>query len=379
MSRPSVIDAINREIIPRLAETLLDRQIPFVFVPAMGSPDAAKVGPWLLRAYQDLSRFAEQCESGIEHLLMAMPEDYRVVARDDVAALPPVDQTSAVLRWTIVWLLDSVTEQGPIAPSAPFRNSRVWNDFPSIHELISHEGLVRVDGNPHFSVDGLRIGRHRVPLHPWLASCSELARLLSDEAAAAENEVFVALDGRCYSEATESSRIKRKDSWFGRPYCRSDLADRNATGLTVHLAPDLQTAPRIYGACRLAGILRVEFYWQIKDGLKELQAEEVMRSDRRRPKFIHSLFDMSMQAFEHIDGAVMLYAAEDRATRSDPKCKLPRCPKAHQKPKLFRIDGVISIDRWSEIVSLFFRGNPLVPEYLCGHTGPSTDSMFWTA
>lgn len=34
--------------------------------------------------------------------------------------------------------------------------------------------------------------------------------------------------------------------------------------------------------------------------------------------------------------------------------------------KVFRLDGAIDADQWSDLATLWFRGNQLVPEYLAG-------------
>jgi hypothetical protein len=111
-------------------------------------------------------------------------------------------------------------------------------------------------------------------------------------------------------------------------------------------------------------------------GIKTFEAEEVMTPERtERGRYLHAEYDLEAKCFRHLDGAVMVYSESDAQKRMRLDCVLPNTPRAKVKPKLFRIDGSITIEQWSSALCLFFRANPLVHEYLAGATGPSVDTI----
>ncbi|MBL8745762.1 MAG: hypothetical protein JNK58_05315 [Phycisphaerae bacterium] len=134
-------------------------------------------------------------------------------------------------------------------------------------------------------------------------------------------------------------------------------------------------------ACRPLGDERVwhqrtEFFWKHREGIKTLEAEEVMMPERtERSRYLHAEYDLSAKCFRHLDGAAMVYSESDAKKRIGLDCVLPNTPRAKVRPKLFRIDGSIDVAQWSTALCLFFRANPLVHEYLAGATGPSVDTI----
>jgi hypothetical protein len=69
---------------------------------------------------------------------------------------------------------------------------------------------------------------------------------------------------------------------------------------------------------------------------------------------------MQKGVFRHFDGAVKVYLKDEYAERMGRR--LPH-KDSHAKLKLFRSDGEIESDVWSNLTLLFFRGNELVLEY----------------
>ena len=43
---------------------------------------------------------------------------------------------------------------------------------------------------------------------------------------------------------------------------------------------------------------------------------------------------------------------------------MPDRPRALEKIKVFRIDGIISDNEWSRLIGLYYQENPMVAEYL---------------
>lgn len=67
-------------------------------------------------------------------------------------------------------------------------------------------------------------------------------------------------------------------------------------------------------------------------------------------------------AISHFDGAVRAYATEAYFQRID--TSIDRAGKHSDYTKLFRFDGPLSVADWKRLLSDFFRGNKLIPEYL---------------
>ena len=155
-----------------------------------------------------------------------------------------------------------------------------------------------------------------------------------------------------------------RDHWYGAPFRRSKLDDANAIGVTIHSAPALELSNAVSAQCMITGIERTEVVWKHKEGIKSVEMEEVLCRDERVPRYLHSERDIRVQAFRHIDGAVMLYEQDARDARR--QTRWPRRVRASMKPKQFRVDGRISTDDWALLCSLYFRGNPLVGEYFAG-------------
>lgn len=244
--------------------------------------------------------------------------------------------------------------------------SRLVRRFPEIEGLLTDERLLRIEPETRADGGGVAYLGHVLHYHPLLPLSRsddpkhDLVPALLDLARRPGVRVAVALDHRRFTPADKHRRWIMFDHWYGRPFRRRDLDDPHAVGLTVHAAPALSKESDTSVGCFLAGIIRTEFLWTHKQGVKTVQVEEVVSGGRSRPRFVHSLRDVAAQRFTHLDGAVMEYA--DPAARE--ASKLPSTPRARRKPKLFRIDGPLSADDWALVTSLFFRANPLIHEYL---------------
>lgn len=66
--------------------------------------------------------------------------------------------------------------------------------------------------------------------------------------------------------------------------------------------------------------------------------------------------------FRHLDGAVKVYNSIG-AYRARYETRLPKEPRADKKPKLFRLDGVIPMETWLDLIGMFFKGNEMVLRY----------------
>ena len=71
---------------------------------------------------------------------------------------------------------------------------------------------------------------------------------------------------------------------------------------------------------------------------------------------------MERQTFQHFDGAAKIYRANQYTGRT--ATNMPNEQKSDFYIKLFRIDGTIDLDDWISLLSMFYKGNEMVIEYL---------------
>jgi hypothetical protein len=84
--------------------------------------------------------------------------------------------------------------------------------------------------------------------------------------------------------------------------------------------------------------------------------------DDVRNRELHAERDTEAHAFTHVDGKVCRFpAASYVPSPTNPRAD-PGTPAASRK--LWRVDGRMSDEQWSELVGNFFRGNELVEEHL---------------
>lgn len=82
-----------------------------------------------------------------------------------------------------------------------------------------------------------------------------------------------------------------------------------------------------------------------------------------RNRELHAERDTLTHAFTHVDGKVKHYPAETyRVDRHHPRADAG--PHSHSR-KLWRVDGHLTDEQWSELVGLHFRHNELVAEHFC--------------
>ena len=113
--------------------------------------------------------------------------------------------------------------------------------------------------------------------------------------------------------------------------------------------------------------------------MKTFQAEELKKESVKikfdgktyHPvRYIHAQYDLKEQEFCHLDGAIHLYLPDEFELR---KCSDLNYNQKNDKQlksrsiKLFKINGPITVDIWSELVCQFFTGDPQFYEYVAGH------------
>ena len=84
--------------------------------------------------------------------------------------------------------------------------------------------------------------------------------------------------------------------------------------------------------------------------------------DRFGCRYAHAEYDLEHSHVSHFDGAIRAYAADPYLDRLD--LSIDRAGKQADYTKLFRLDGALAVAAWKRLLSDFYRGNALIPEYL---------------
>lgn len=386
MDTETAIEIVHAETLDEVVRAMLDFQVRPIDVMREKLDGSSVLGDPLVQA---VKRFDDYLMGASNNEIDAIADSFHpnqslFFEVDAVKARQTRQVEEMALNW-ISHLANERMQKGELSPMAPIENGRVWNRFPKLRRFFSDEHLLRLDSELEFHPWGVHFEDHVIHYSPFLGVSrssspdSDLQAFLCHHASSTNNSVGIAIDGRCITPLNKYRRMEYRDYWRGRPFERSDLDDPYKVGVTVHTAPDPKTARQIAVACRIAGIDRTEFFWKCKEGVKTFEAEEVIGSDRKDAgRYLHAEYQLNAKCFRHLDGAIMLYSESDRIRRGEPNCVLPNTPRANPKPKLFRIDGAITVEQWSSALCLFFRSNPLVHEYLAGSTGPSVDFVSTT-
>ena len=115
-----------------------------------------------------------------------------------------------------------------------------------------------------------------------------------------------------------------------------------------------------------------EFGFYEQDSKQTFECEEVTDSENILKdgesysgcRFVHSMFKENTDLPEHLDGAIRAYTEEKMCLRLD--VNIDKSNRDTEYEKLWRIDGVITVIRWKELITHYFRDNMLIGEYFGG-------------
>ncbi|WP_157522163.1 hypothetical protein [Mitsuaria sp. 7] len=163
--------------------------------------------------------------------------------------------------------------------------------------------------------------------------------------------------------------------WHGPRY--SDDIASIPSGVATHKA-DEETR-------KLEGVDKTQVWWKPLESrsgeggvatFRTLELEELrdlpssgLPEDRYACRYAHAEYSLREQLVTHFDGAIRAYPTEKYLERIE--LNIDRAGKHSEYTKLFRFDGALSVGQWKRLLSDYFRGNPLVPEYL----GAPTDGL----
>ncbi|WP_149137287.1 hypothetical protein [Cupriavidus campinensis] len=158
------------------------------------------------------------------------------------------------------------------------------------------------------------------------------------------------------------------EHWHGPKF--SDDVESIPSGSTEHKGDD---RTRFF-----EGVDKTQFWWKSPETREEDGTEVMYRTfeveelidnvsagllgDRYACRYVHAEYSPAASAITHFDGAIRAYPALEYFERIERN--IDRAGKHSEYTKLFRFDGPLPVDRWKRLLSDYFRGNPLIPEYL---------------
>jgi hypothetical protein len=191
-----------------------------------------------------------------------------------------------------------------------------------------------------------------------------------DAAAAASNvKARLRLDPDLIGVPDSVSHVIELEYWGG-PKFDEDLA-KIPSGVTEHKNDDPE---RIYSQ-----IDKTQVWWKPPEDRRDakgrafqvrtFEVEELidapspgLAADAFGCRYAHAEFHMAEGCISHFDGAIRAYDSEAYLERIG--FRIDRAGKHAAYTKLFRLDGAIPTADWKRVLSDFFRGNRLIPEYL---------------
>lgn len=169
----------------------------------------------------------------------------------------------------------------------------------------------------------------------------------------------IALDPDMIGLPGTQSEMREYAYWWG-PKFDDDLS-KIPLGLTRHENEN-------YDAL-MSPIIRTECGWHIQDGSRTFECEEVtdvkninVGTDLYGCRYVHSMLSENNIPC-HLDGAIRAYDDEKMLLRLE--CNLDHAERNTTYTKLWRIDGALPISAWKELITHYYRDNPLIGEYFC--------------
>lgn len=186
-------------------------------------------------------------------------------------------------------------------------------------------------------------------------------------------QTYISLDFDRVRIDTSEFEYREFDTWFGAKF------DRNIEAISdgiVQLRPPLDLERR-HISFIFADVYSLDIKWATKGNIKSFQLEEfkdetikITKNDTEYypVRYIHAEYDVSLKQFRHFDGAIHFYTEDEYFQRRDSdfnyNAKNPQIKTLSQK--LFKMNGIISVDTWIDFTSHFLTSNPLVFEYFEG-------------
>ena len=244
-----------------------------------------------------------------------------------------------------------------------------WDGLTSLFDLKPiNPGYFYTDNFMAMASPVFRRGFHGV--NNWAPRFIDIFWQLRDSSI----DAYIALDHDRVRVNVDSSRCLEEDTWYGAPF-NEDIA-KIEDGV-MHLRPPSDLDAH-YLDFLFKDAYALDICWNTKNNIKSFQALEfkgkettvVLNNQKFHPvRYVHAEYDVEKGEFRHFDGAIQYHTNEEYNVRKDSNFRHNIKDNSKVKPlsvKVFKLNGSISTDMWTEFSSHFFAGNPLVHEYFSG-------------
>lgn len=174
-----------------------------------------------------------------------------------------------------------------------------------------------------------------------------------------------------------SARSKIELEYWHGPHYDDDIA-AIPDGVAEHKSSDND---RLY-----SGIDKTQIWWkapEIRGGspprqIRTFEVEELIEDESPGLaegefgcRYAHAEYDLADRTISHFDGAIRAYGSDAYLKRVEKR--IDRAGKHAQYTKLFRLDGQLPVESWKQVLTDWYLGNTLIPEYLGAATEPLPD------
>lgn len=186
-------------------------------------------------------------------------------------------------------------------------------------------------------------------------------------------DAFLSLDDEAI-RVDEPRSYFEADAWFGAKYNKEIACIPD--GIVKH-RPTLGIKPEFIKIL-FSNNYSLDIKWSTKGNIKtfqllEFKDETIQILDDGKGlypvRYVHAEFNLDTNQFQHFDGAIHFYEEKHYFEKRDQDINFDEKHFKGLKPiskKLFKLNGVISVEDWSNLVSNFLHGNPLIYEYFTG-------------
>lgn len=176
------------------------------------------------------------------------------------------------------------------------------------------------------------------------------------------------LDPDMVGIAASAKGIVELEYWHGPKY--SDDIAAIPSGVSEHKNSEYDRL--------MSGVDKTQVWWKNPetrarpdDGhqIRTFESEELIENEssgladgRYGCRYAHAEYDLQEHTISHFDGAIRAYAGDAYLNRIDQP--INRAGKHAEYTKLFRLDGPLPVPVWKCVLTDWYRGNRLIPEYL---------------
>lgn len=263
--------------------------------------------------------------------------------------------------------LSTDNEVAPVNGVALRDNNILYRVFPDLAK-VDKKGLTDLTELKAVAPGIFKRGSFLIYAHPYFRRNCALENDFNDEFLSLLQSIKdpdvclkIKLDPNLIGlSGTESSSLEY-EFWWG-PKFNDDLR-AIPYGITRHKTDEQEHA--------YTNIDFTEFRWYEQDSKQTLECEEVIDIDNIHQdkayygcRYVHSNLNMTTGIPQHLDGAIRIYDEEQILERT--YSNLANSGENTAYCKLWRIDGIIPLKLWKELITHFYRDNLEVGKYLGG-------------